>query len=259
MSDPLWNNSRSFSTACWAGEHHGRGAVAWHAHAENELVLVRKGNCRMDIEGDTLSGPTETVFYLPARLSQFQSSEKEVQTVYIGFQGTPPWQDPQKPRTWLLRRDEPCGEWLTHLSRLFTSDPQRWIPIADPLLQACLLRLRDLSSPVEKQWPSAIEKVIRTIESHGNEPLNVESLAKTCGLSSSHLRLLMRKHLGTNVLNYHHRLRIDKARRLLRDPYLRVKEIATLCGFEDTNYFCRLFKKHTGTSPSCWRKTKETS
>lgn len=202
----------------------------------------------------------ETFFYLPARLAQFQSSSRQVQTVYIGFRGMPPWPHTEKPRIWLLERNEPCRDWIIHLSRLFVDGPRQWSLVAEPLLQACLNRLGDLIRFSEDQ-PSCphIATITRQIEAWEGQNLNVTSLAKKCGMSASHLRLTMRRHLGVNPLTHYHRLKMDQARRLLRDPYLRIHEVAAFCGFEGTNYFCRLFRKYAGVSPTVWRRTQSTN
>ncbi len=43
------------------------------------------------------------------------------------------------------------------------------------------------------------------------------------------------------------------ARKLLAEPYLSIKEIGLMCGYEEVNYFCRIFKKHNRTSPGSFR------
>ena len=47
---------------------------------------------------------------------------------------------------------------------------------------------------------------------------------------------------------------LEKAKKLLRGYDLKVKEIAHNCGFVDSNYFCRVFKRYTERSPSEYRR-----
>ena len=49
-------------------------------------------------------------------------------------------------------------------------------------------------------------------------------------------------------------LRLEHARQLLKGYDLKIKDIAARCGFTDSNYFCRLFRKHTERSPSEYRR-----
>jgi AraC-like DNA-binding protein len=48
---------------------------------------------------------------------------------------------------------------------------------------------------------------------------------------------------------------MTKAVRLLSSSAMSVKEIAAACGYSDSNYFCRIFKKNTGTSPGQFRRS----
>jgi AraC-like DNA-binding protein len=55
--------------------------------------------------------------------------------------------------------------------------------------------------------------------------------------------------------DYIRKLRIEKATHLLSDPSLSLGEIAYLTGFSDQSHFNRIFKKHTGSTPSEYRKS----
>lgn len=92
------------------------------------------------------------------------------------------------------------------------------------------------------------------IESHYAEPLSRESVAHAFYISPNYLSHLFNKSgtLGFNeYLNY---TRLEKAKTLLKGYDLKVKEVAHACGFTDSNYFCRLFRKNTDRSPSEYRR-----
>jgi AraC-like DNA-binding protein len=59
---------------------------------------------------------------------------------------------------------------------------------------------------------------------------------------------------GKTVTAEIHESKINAARRLLFDPSMNVNEIATACGFSDTIYFRRIFRKITGFRPLSYRK-----
>ena len=52
-------------------------------------------------------------------------------------------------------------------------------------------------------------------------------------------------------------LRIRRAKELLWNEELEITEIAGMCGFQDENYFSRIFREETGRSPSQWRKEEK--
>lgn len=71
-------------------------------------------------------------------------------------------------------------------------------------------------------------------------------------LSKEHIRKLFIKEHGVSPSNYLKRKRLELAKQLLaqrEDGYLRINEIAATCGFADSAYFSRIFKKETGVSP----------
>lgn len=92
------------------------------------------------------------------------------------------------------------------------------------------------------------------IDRHYRESLTRESVAAEFYVSPNYLSHLFQKigRVGFNeYLNY---VRLEQARKLLKNYDLKVKEIATACGFTDSNYFCRVFRKATDRSPSEYRR-----
>jgi len=53
---------------------------------------------------------------------------------------------------------------------------------------------------------------------------------------------------------YLNHIRLEQARMLLKGHDMKVKDVAHACGFADSNYFCRLFRKNTERSPSEYRR-----
>ncbi len=58
-------------------------------------------------------------------------------------------------------------------------------------------------------------------------------------------------------MQYLQRLRLDRACWHLANPYLRVHEVAAASGYEDENYFARLFRKRFGLAPGRWRALRD--
>ena len=59
-------------------------------------------------------------------------------------------------------------------------------------------------------------------------------------------------------MSYFTRLKIDHAKRLLRETPMPIGEISDLLSFDDANYFSKTFKKLTGYTPSTYRKMRRT-
>ena len=64
--------------------------------------------------------------------------------------------------------------------------------------------------------------------------------------------------MGVTLKEYLNVLRIEGAKQLLHSSELNITEIAFSIGFSDGNYFTNVLKKHTGISPSAYRKRVKT-
>jgi CRISPR-associated endoribonuclease Cas6 len=87
-----------------------------------------------------------------------------------------------------------------------------------------------------------------------NPNLKNQDLANECNISEVYFRKLFTKHFGISPKQFIVDLRIKKAKQLLIEGMLSVSYISEKCGFSNTYHFCRLFKEHTGTTPTEYRK-----
>ncbi len=98
-----------------------------------------------------------------------------------------------------------------------------------------------------------IDHVRAYIEVHYNEELSLERAAAEVRMSPPYLSRAFKKSVGMSFVDYVHATRVQRARALLRDSEMSVKEIAAAVGFADSNYFSRVFKQQTGVTPSAYR------
>lgn len=86
-----------------------------------------------------------------------------------------------------------------------------------------------------------------------NEHLDADQIAKSLGISRSKLYLSCDKYLGMGIAEYIRTLRMEQAQHLLKASPYSITTIANMVGFEDYNYFRRVFKKETGYSAKKYR------
>lgn len=98
------------------------------------------------------------------------------------------------------------------------------------------------------------EAIRHYIEEYHATALTRESVAHAFYISPNYLSHLFQKAGNVGFNEYLTQTRLEHARQLLKGYDLKIKEIATTCGFTDSNYFCRLFRKHTERSPSEYRR-----
>lgn len=85
-------------------------------------------------------------------------------------------------------------------------------------------------------------------------PLAIEQLAAQVHISPNHLTRLFRKELHVTPNQFWDRLRIEHASSRLRQPDIRIKEVAIDLGFKHLSHFSKWFKRHTGGCPQAARE-----
>ena len=100
---------------------------------------------------------------------------------------------------------------------------------------------------------SIVQKAIARMRSDMSSGLDAQLLAKELNISYSSFRHTFQQHTGASPHQYLLELRLVRARNLLEQTTLSIKEIAQQAGFEDEHYFCRFFKLKTGMTPGQWR------
>ncbi len=73
-------------------------------------------------------------------------------------------------------------------------------------------------------------------------------------MSPNYFSSVFKKELDQSAVNYITEVRMEKAREYLKDTELSVIEIAENVGYEDSQYFFRVFKKTTGVTPLQYRQ-----
>lgn len=103
---------------------------------------------------------------------------------------------------------------------------------------------------------SAMQPVIDHINANLDKPLPVGELADILGLSRAHFSRSFAESEGIPPAEFVLQQRLQRAVKLLtRADFLPVKEVAILCGFEDANYFSKVFRRIYGTNPTEFRTT----
>jgi YesN/AraC family two-component response regulator len=102
-------------------------------------------------------------------------------------------------------------------------------------------------------YSPVIRDLITFIEYHIQDPLSLGVLAGRFHINPSYLSALFKKQTGETLTEFINRRRVKFSARLLKDPSLSVQAAAEHSGFLDINYFCRLFKRYYGQTPSAFR------
>lgn len=132
-------------------------------------------------------------------------------------------------------------------------DPVTARLVVAALLSHCLEQLVGLEMRVSRSRDLFLA-VQDYLEEHLTQPLTRESVAKRFHITPNYLSHIFQKSGSVGFNEFLTSVRLEKAKKLLRGYDLKVKEIAHNCGFVDSNYFCRVFKRYTERSPSEYRR-----
>ena len=83
--------------------------------------------------------------------------------------------------------------------------------------------------------------------------ITLNDISQITFYSAAYCENEFKKHMGKSIINYLIDVRINAAKKLLAESSMSCARIAVAVGFEDPNYFSRIFKKRTGYSPLRYR------
>jgi AraC-like DNA-binding protein len=125
--------------------------------------------------------------------------------------------------------------------------------LTESLLHACL---RLLKAPHKRRPRKAIrtfESICLYVQENFQVPVTRESVAQHFGLAPNHVSRLFRKEGLMRFNDYLNLVRVNRAKFMLQNYNMTLKEIASNCCYNDPAYFCRVFKKICNTTPTEYR------
>lgn len=121
------------------------------------------------------------------------------------------------------------------------------------LLDVLIQMIHNLSGHQQRNV-KIIEDTIEYIQNHLHRPLVRHMLAERACLSKSHFSIIFKQHTGYSPSQFITRIRLDRAKQLLRETNMPIYKISEEIGYTDSFYFTRQFRKDTGMSPREFRK-----
>ncbi|WP_203140953.1 choline metabolism transcriptional regulator GbdR [Marinobacter mangrovi] len=94
-----------------------------------------------------------------------------------------------------------------------------------------------------------LAEVTELMDANIEEPIELEELASFVGISRRQLERLFLKHFNCTPSRYYLKLRLDRARQLLKQTTYSIIEVASMCGFVSAPHFSRCYRKYIGISP----------
>ncbi|MBQ9611864.1 MAG: response regulator [Lachnospiraceae bacterium] len=112
----------------------------------------------------------------------------------------------------------------------------------------------EISNARKKDSGTIINRAIIYIKEHFAENIDLEDVSRNINISPYYFSRLFKQETGENFIEFLTYTRIQKAKEYLSNPDYSIKEVCSMCGYADPNYFSRIFRKYEGVSPSEYRE-----
>lgn len=145
---------------------------------------------------------------------------------------------------------------MNMLHRVFVEKENNYVSIADSLLDAiCQYIKKYAQKQYRHQFIYALKNII--YENIENPDFQIADAARQIGYNADYVRRCFFAELGETPNGYLSSLRLAKAKKLLlQETFTSISDVAVKCGFNDSFYFSKIFKRHCGCSPREYRKCK---
>ncbi|MCA0757293.1 response regulator [Paenibacillus sp. N4] len=122
------------------------------------------------------------------------------------------------------------------------------------LLEKYCLKCQMLCSQLQSLHAgSTQEKVAAFLRSHYSDPITIKDIAERFHMNPAYLGQSFLRRYGVGILDYLHNLRIEEAKRLLRETEMTSTSIAESIGYQRYQYFLKQFERRTGMRPGDYR------
>lgn len=130
--------------------------------------------------------------------------------------------------------------------------------LVESLLHACLRLLKSSQKQPLRKAIRTYESICLFVQENFHTPLTRESVAQHFGLAPNHVSRLFRKEGFMRFNDYVNLVRVNRAKFMLQNYSMTLKEIAASCCYSDPAYFCRVFKKVCKVTPTEYRASNVT-
>ncbi len=99
-----------------------------------------------------------------------------------------------------------------------------------------------------------IHNSIAYIEKHYTQDITLENVSDMVGLTPQYFSSYFKDEMDITFTEYVTKLRIEKAKEIIRNSQMSIQEVCYYVGYHDPNYFSRIFRKYVGCTPTRYKK-----
>ncbi|MBQ7822163.1 MAG: AraC family transcriptional regulator [Clostridia bacterium] len=240
------------------------GSVRPTGRVDYHILYIAKGCCFVTLEREILCAPAgSVVVYLPNQRQEYHF-DKDIDSLsyFIHFSGSA---CAELLKNFGLTEQNVffMGKSVT-ISNLFDTLIDEFHLKFDYYEEICQSLLLHILSVIARKMnddqtkeptvKAKLNEICRYIYAHFAEELSVGALAAMCFLSESRFSHLFKEFVGISPAQYILGAKIEMSKELLKNTDISIAQISERVGISNQNYFSRIFKKHTGMTPTEFRK-----
>lgn len=220
-----------------------------------QLLYTLRGRGNVFINGRTFELNEGKLLYLPPNSAhEYHCVGEKWETAYITFGGSGLnnfWNF--EPSVWSNGKEFEFEKWFAILETYKNNYGKE--KESSLTLYAMLLEFRE--KVLYMSSAASNKKHIFTLAIHEmseNAEPSLKDIADKIGVSEAHFCRIFKEYTGFRPFEYINHLKIHKAKELLKDTEMSIKEVSETVGYESHSYFSMLFKRYIGVSPSEYRR-----
>lgn len=240
-----------------------------HYHNLYEIYYIESGSCNYFIDNKSYKLQVGDIVLIPEGVihnTEYENPNHSRMLINCSRKFIPPSITPYLPSLQYLYRNPKIKNEAYELLKKIKQEYARNDELSEEALKCythafffLLIRNRDTRISVEVK-NEYIETAVNYIQNNLDNDISLFELSKKCGLSHEHFSRMFKKETGFGFCEYVNLLRLQKAEALIKQTDgMTIAEIATRCGFNDSNYFSLKFKKFYGISPKKMQMLKNNS
>lgn len=223
--------------------------------SQGELYLIKPGtNHSYHVSGKNAPSIFVVCFESDTKLLQFISGKMPLHQKNIELisdimnetKGT--FKLPFKKKLRLIEKPNPGGQQLIriYLEQLLILLLRESLNIAD--------NVKFFMTNVELE-NHVVNEIVAILKSNLYSDIDIDFVCKKLNYSKTYLNNMCKKHINYTIMHYYTLLKINEAKKLIRENKYNITEISGKLNFDNSNYFTKVFKNYTNMTPSQYKKS----
>ncbi len=239
-----------------------------HTHPSYMFVLSYDAETEVVIDGKTISSMPNTMFclsphikhhevqhYLPPKYSAIFIEKEFFESCLESYHDSSLYLDGKIIQIKNQKIELYLKEFIQETQNNLNADNILLENLATLLTHQIIRNLLEYPAPSQQISDNLIiQNAIKYINTDFEKEILLKDLAKKSHLSKSQFSKIFTKEMGISPMQYLTTVRLQQAKKMLRSKELSISQVSSLCGFNSSAYFAKLFKEHFSLTPKEYLK-----